>query len=143
MQPAEFRAYHEPALETDEVKHGLILNALARMAAETPVEVSYWTLGGPGECAVRMGRHSIVLAALDEDQCRKLAELTAHTDYPGVIGPEMTARWFTDRAGELGLQFREPVPQQIYSINGEPCTRERLDMRDRLRPMMRRGSRTG
>ena len=120
MQPAEFRAYHEPALETDEVKHGLTLNALARMAGETPVEVSYWTLGGPGECAVRMGRHSIVLAALDEDQCRKLAELTAHTDYPGVIGPEMTARWFTDRAGELGLQFREPVPQQIYSISGEP-----------------------
>jgi hypothetical protein len=47
MQPAEFKAYHEPALEADEVKHGLILNALARIGA--PVKISYWTLGRPGE----------------------------------------------------------------------------------------------
>jgi predicted GNAT family acetyltransferase len=67
-----------------------------------------------------MGRHSIVLGALDEGQCRKLAELTAHTDYPGVIGPDLTARWFTDRAQELGLRFLEPQLQQIYSISDKP-----------------------
>ena len=88
MQPAEFRAYHEPALEADEVKHGLIVNALRQMRGEKSAEVSYWSLGKPGECAIKMGRHSIVLGALDEGQCRKLAELTAHTDYPGVIGPD-------------------------------------------------------
>ena len=120
MQPAEFRAYHEPALAPDEVKHGLLLNALARMGGETSAEVSYWTLGGPGEFAIRLGRHSIVLGALDEGQCRELAELTAYTDYPGVIGPDLTAEWFTDRARELGLQFLEPEPQQIYSISDEP-----------------------
>ena len=37
-----------------------------------------------------------------------------------VIGPEMTARWFTERAGELGLKFLEPEPQQIYSISDRP-----------------------
>jgi ribosomal protein S18 acetylase RimI-like enzyme len=120
MQPAEFRAYHEPVLEADEVKHGLILNALQQRGGETPAEFSYWTLGGPGECAIKMGQHSIVLGALDETQCRKLAALTAHTDYPGVIGPDLTARWFTGRARELGLQFLEPVPQQIYSIRDKP-----------------------
>ena len=41
-------------------------------------------------------------------------------DYPGVIGPEMTARWFTERAWELGLKFLEPEPQQIYSISDTP-----------------------
>lgn len=86
MKPAESGAYHAPTLEAEEVKHGLILNALARMAGDTLVEISHWTLGGPGECAIRMGQHSIVLGALDEDQCRKLAELVADTDYPGVIG---------------------------------------------------------
>jgi RimJ/RimL family protein N-acetyltransferase len=120
MQPAEFRAYHEPALETEEVKHGLILNALALMGGEKPVEVSYWTLGGPGKCAIRMGHHSIVLAGLDESQCGRLAELTVATNYPGVIGPKMTARWFTNRARELGLQFLEPIPQQIYSMSDKP-----------------------
>jgi predicted GNAT family acetyltransferase len=120
MQPAEFRAYHEPALEAEEARHGLILNALTRMVGETLTEVSCWTLGGPGECAIRMGRHSIVLAALDQSQCGKLAELTATADYPGVIGPDLTARWFTDRARQLGLQFLEPVPQRIYSISRNP-----------------------
>jgi predicted GNAT family acetyltransferase len=67
-----------------------------------------------------MGHHSIVLGTLDERQCGCLAELTAHTDYPGVIGPEITTRWFTDRARELGLQFLEPVPQQVYSISDKP-----------------------
>lgn len=113
MQPVEFRAYHGPALELQEVKHGLILNALGQLGGEKSVEVSYWTLGRPGECTIRMGHHLIVLGALDEKQCRNLADLTAHTDYPGVIGPDMTPKWFTDRARELGLQFLEPEPQQI------------------------------
>jgi len=119
MQPAEFSAYHEPALEADEVKHGLILNAVARMGA-TPVKVAYWTLGRPGECAIKMVPHSIVLGALDKNQCRSLAELTVHIDYPGVVGPDLTAAWFTDRAHKLGIQFLEPVQQQIYSISGMP-----------------------
>ena len=119
MKPAEFRAYHEPALERDEVKHGLILNALARMVA-TPVKVSYWTLGRPGECAIKMAHHSIVLGALDENQCRTFAESTIHIDYPGVVGPDLTAEWFTDRAQKLGMQFLEPVLQKIYSISGKP-----------------------
>ena len=120
MQPAEFRAYHEPALETDEVKHGLVLSALARMVGETPAQVSYWTLRGLGECAIRMGHHSIVLGALNEVQCCTLAELTASSNYPGVVGPDLTANWFTDRAGKLGVRFLEPVPQQIYAISDKP-----------------------
>jgi len=31
VHPAQFRAYHEAALEHDEVRHGLILNALAEV----------------------------------------------------------------------------------------------------------------
>jgi predicted GNAT family acetyltransferase len=120
MQRAEFKAYHEPALEPEEVRHGLLLNILQQMVGNESLEVSYWTLGSPGECAIKMGHHSIVLGALDRSQCQKLAEVTAHTNYPGVIGPDVTARWFTDRARELGLQFREPEPQQIYSISDKP-----------------------
>jgi predicted GNAT family acetyltransferase len=122
MNLPEFSAYHRAALESDEVRHGLILNALAAVQVDgaKPIDISCWTLGGPGECAIKMGHHSIVLGGLDENQCRRLADLTAHIDYPGVIGPELTARWFTDRAQELGLQFLEPEPQQIYAISGKP-----------------------
>ena len=107
-QLPESIAFHEPSLQADEVRHGLILNALLQAGAARLSDFSYWTLGKPGECAIKMGIHSIVLGAVDEDQCRILAEVTARIDYPGVIGPELTARWFTDRARKLGLEFLEP-----------------------------------
>src|SRR5439155_16196462 len=31
-----------------------------------------------------------------------------------------TAKWFTGRAGELGLQFLKPEALQLYSINDKP-----------------------
>lgn len=34
MKPAEFGAYHQAALETDEVRHGLILIFSCRLAKE-------------------------------------------------------------------------------------------------------------
>ncbi len=120
MGPIEFRAYHEPALACDEVKHGLILNILAQAGGGRPSDFLHWTLGVPGQCAAKMGQHSIVLGALDEAQCRQLAETTIEIDYPGVIGPDLTAKWFADRAVELGLQFRDPEPQQIHALTDAP-----------------------
>jgi hypothetical protein len=55
----------------------------------------------------------------------------------------MTARWFTDKAGELGLKFLEPVPQQIYSITDSLNFPKSVDLRDRLGSRMRRFSRIG
>jgi GNAT superfamily N-acetyltransferase len=120
MNLREFTAFHRPNLELNEAKHGLILNALALAESEKPVELSYWTLGNPGECAIRVGSHSIVLGALGQSQCRTLAELADETDYPGVIGPGLTARWLVDRAQELGRSFAEAEPEQIYSISDPP-----------------------
>ena len=110
--PAEFRAYHAPALELYEVMHGLILNALAYMDRTKSVKTLCWTLGGPGECAIKMGHHSIVLGALDEDQCRRLADLTAASDYPGVIGPDLTAKWFRDHSRPFFCAAQQNLPLQ-------------------------------
>jgi RimJ/RimL family protein N-acetyltransferase len=117
---SEFSAYHGPALELDEVKHGLILSLIARAVDDRSLVVSYWTLGGPGACAIRLNHRAIVLGALDEAECGNLAEQTLDTDYPGVVGPDLTAQWFTDRARNLGVEFLEPVPERIYAITGPP-----------------------
>lgn len=120
MGPAEFAAYHEPALAIDEVRHGAVLGILMQARQGTLAGFMHWTLGGPGQCAVTAARRSLFLGALEKSQCRALAELTAGLGYLGVIGTESTANWVVDRAVELGLRFRDPVPQQICSISGKP-----------------------
>jgi RimJ/RimL family protein N-acetyltransferase len=120
MGLAEFRAYHEPALMRDEVTHGLLLGALAQASGEQSSDLSIWTLGGPGQCAMRLAGHSIVLGDLGEAQCRELAELTADSDYPGVFGPGMSGVWFSERAVELGVQFLEPDRMRLHVLRDKP-----------------------
>jgi predicted GNAT family acetyltransferase len=120
MTLAEFIAYHRAALERDEARHGLILNALNQAVGANPVALSWWTMDAPGACAIRMEQHSLVLGALDQAQCRMLAETTAAHDYPGVIGPDTTAEWFADQARRLAHCFLEPEPQWIYAIRETP-----------------------
>src|SRR5204862_938369 len=105
---AAFRDFHLPALEQNEARHNLILALLGTVG--TGAHFSAWTLGAPGQCAVMSPGRSIVLADLDRSQCRKLAEATADVAPPGVVGPDSTARWFAERAAELGAAFLEPVP---------------------------------
>jgi RimJ/RimL family protein N-acetyltransferase len=120
MRPLEFAEYHGAALEIDEARHNLILGILGRMAEDKRSDVRQWTLGAPGRCAVQMPPYPIVLGELGDTECRALAEQTLELDYPGVVGPELTAESFADRAGELGLGFLEPIPQQIHALTDMP-----------------------
>ena len=121
MGPADFAAYHRAALEADEVRHNVLLSILDRVVAEKPAGFMLWTLGGPGACAVRSSaERPILLGDVSEAQCRRLAEDTADLDYAGVVGPDLTAKWFVARAGELGLDFAAPVAQQIHIMTERP-----------------------
>src|SRR5262249_17731930 len=53
MRPSEFAAYHLPALERDEARHNLIVAVLGRLAGESPPELLWWSLGEPGQCAIK------------------------------------------------------------------------------------------
>jgi RimJ/RimL family protein N-acetyltransferase len=120
MQPSEFAAYHLPALERDEVKHNLIVAAPGRRAGENPPELLWWSLGESGQCAIKAPGYPILLGELTAAQCRALAEATLTLDYPGVVGADRTARWFVERATELGLAFGAPIPQQILALRRKP-----------------------
>ena len=88
MQPREFATYHLPGLERDEAKHSIILAVLDRLAGETPPEMQYWSLGEPGQCAIKAPGYPIGLGELTADQCRALAASTVTLDYPGVVGAD-------------------------------------------------------
>jgi ribosomal protein S18 acetylase RimI-like enzyme len=121
MQPSEFAAYHLPALEHDEVRHNLIVAVLGRLAGEKPpLELQWWSLGEPGQCAIKASGCPIVLGAVNATQCRALAEATRSLDYPGVVGANETASRFVERAAELGVTFLEPIPQQIQVLRQMP-----------------------
>ena len=121
MQPAEFASYHLPGLERDEAKHSIILAALARLAGDTPPEMLWWSLGEPGQCAIKSPGYPILLGELTAAQCHELAQATLALDYPGVVGAEETARWFVERASALGLAFLDPIPQQILVLRERPA----------------------
>jgi len=120
MDAADFVAFHRPALEADEVRHNLILAILGRLVEDKSADVLLWTLGGAGACAVKTPGRPIVLGNVSEAQCRKLADETAELNYPGVVGADLTAKWFVTRAGEIGLDFIDPIAQQIHALTERP-----------------------
>jgi RimJ/RimL family protein N-acetyltransferase len=120
MHPREFAVYHLPALERDEARHNLIVAVLGRLSGESPPELQWWSLGAPGQCAIKAPGYPIVLGDLNVAQCHAFAEATRSLDYPAVVGADETPRWFVERARELGVTFLEPIPQQIQVLRDKP-----------------------
>jgi ribosomal protein S18 acetylase RimI-like enzyme len=117
MEFAEFVEFHSPHLERDEVRNNLLLGIFSRPPSEG---LRFWTLGGPGACAVHNPNRAIVLGDLNRDQCRRLAEQVAHDSFRGVVGCDDTATWFVERATELGQKFGDPIPHQIHELRKSP-----------------------
>jgi RimJ/RimL family protein N-acetyltransferase len=121
MLLGEFAEFHRPALERDEVKYNLMLGLFGRPLDTGSADVRLWTLGAPGQCAVQTSpHHAILLGDLTAAQCQALAEQTRDLDYPGVVGVDQTAPTFVARATEGGVQFAEPIPQQIQALREPP-----------------------
>lgn len=120
MEPRDFVEYHMGALETNEARHNVILSILGGLVSDASLNIRQWTLGSPGQCAVQWPDRPIVLGDLDETQSGLLAETTMHLGYPGVVGPDLTARFFAERAAALGLEFLEPIPQRIHALTSAP-----------------------
>jgi RimJ/RimL family protein N-acetyltransferase len=117
LELAAFVEYHSPALETDEVRHNLMLGLLGgRFAAE----LRLWSLGEAGACAIQTPGYPLILGPLSREQCRQLAEETRDMSLPGVVGTDETAKWFVERAVEFGQRFREPFPQRIHALRETP-----------------------
>ena len=96
MEFSAFHDLHRPALERDEARHNLLLALLAAIAAGTPTG-RWWSLGGPGACALQVPGRPVVLGDLDEAQARDLAETLGDEDFPAVLGPDRTAPRFVSR----------------------------------------------
>ena len=120
MAPIEFCGVHMPALERDEARHTMMLAVLGAIADGNASDVSTWSLGLPGQCAIMAPGKPILLADLEDAQCRALAEETLHMDYTGVVGPDRTAHWLARHASERGVQFLEPMPQRIHCLAAKP-----------------------
>jgi predicted GNAT family acetyltransferase len=121
MQQLDFSDFHRPALEADEVRHGLLLSILDRLqGAPGQCGIRAWTLGKPGECAVQTPGYPIVLGNLSPAQCRAFAEAMIGEDYPGVVGVDEAAPAFAKRAEELGARLTEKSQQQILAIAAAP-----------------------
>jgi len=117
MQPSDFAAFHEAALEADEIRHSLLLSIIGRLRTHpNQGEIKTWTLGSPGACAAQTPGYPLVLGDLSRAECHAFAEMMSEADYPGVVGNGDTALWFAESARQLGVEFREQVPQEIKAL---------------------------
>ncbi len=121
MQTSDFDAFHEAALEADEIRHSLLLSIMGRLRAHPQQSgIKTWTLGSPGACAAQTPGYPIVLGNLSKVECHAFAEAMGKTDYPGVVGTGDTALWFAESARQLGVEFIEKIPQDIQALR-MPC----------------------
>lgn len=118
MDLKEFAERHVPALEADEVRFNVQIAVIAAAAKEPPAGFRCWTLGAPGQCALQWPGRAILLGDLDKARCEELAQATMQIDYPGVVGPGETARWFVEHAVERGARFEDPIPQRLHVLSG-------------------------
>jgi RimJ/RimL family protein N-acetyltransferase len=116
MQPSDFAAFHEAALEADEIRHSVLLSIIGRLRTHPQSGIKARTIGGPGACAAQTPGYPIVLGNLSMAECHAFAEATSEEDYPGVVGNGDTALWFAERASQLGVQFVEKIPQEIQAV---------------------------
>jgi len=119
MKFVEFYEFHVPALEADEARNYMLLDALAGVAEAPTRGFRGWTFGPPGACAIRpMQDWAIMLGDLTQDQCRRLADDADALDYLGVMGPDEGPDWFAARAQELGGLFQEPLRYRAHVLEG-------------------------
>lgn len=113
----KFINYNRKFLALNEIKHSIFLSTL-----DNPFnpDTQVWQFEKPGHCAVMEPGRAIVLGNLTETECRKLAEMTAGIDYPGVLGAGLMPHWFGNRASELGIHFKLIEAQQIYALRISP-----------------------
>jgi predicted GNAT family acetyltransferase len=115
-----FAALHLPVLLRDEVRHNILIAGLTGSPDRPLPDMQTWTLGEPGQCAIRMPDRPILLGDLTRDQCHELAELTAHDDYSGVTGTDERPAWFVERAVQLGAVFGRCMAMQLLALTVPP-----------------------
>ena len=116
----EFVALHTPALEADEARFTVPLAIMAAAAEDFPPGLRYWTLGGPGCCAIQSPGRAVQLGALNAAGSQHLAREIHETPYPGVGAACDTARWFVEEAATLGAAFAEAMPLRIHVLREPP-----------------------
>ena len=120
MDLKSFAAHHIPALARNEARHNLILALVPAALSRPESTLRYWSLGSAGACAIQTPSFPVVLGELSEAECHALAEELRDMDYPAVVGPDLTAHWFSEAARRYGSKFQEPIPQRIHEISEPP-----------------------
>lgn len=115
-----FAALHYPALSRDEVRHNVPLAILKRGLRDAALQIRFWTLGGPGCCALQQPGYGIVLGAVDRAGAAALAREVAADDIPDVMGSDDTALWFVREAARHGQDYPDVMEQTIHVIDHPP-----------------------
>lgn len=122
MKIDEFADYHGKALASDDMRYCQVLSALRHAGMDRENSARLWTLGRPGACAVQCHGQEIVLGNVTPEDIRQLADSLGDHEFPGVVGPDDTARWFADAVKPDGIEFTTTESQTLHVIDHEPVS---------------------
>lgn len=115
----EFLAAHQETFEKHESKFNILLGLAHRIRKARKADgFRLFSFGRPGACALQLEGRNLVLGELDPEECAKLASHYSNLEYPGVIGPDLVADWFTQNAG--AAHFHPPIDMGIFQLDGAP-----------------------
>lgn len=120
MELAAFASRHLPALKGDEIAFTVQI-AVIEAAVKNPTEgLAFWSLGEPGQMAIKTPGRNILLGPIGESGSQQLATLTKDIPYPGVMGPRTAARQFVTAATAQGAAFSQAVEMRVHSLTVAP-----------------------
>jgi GNAT superfamily N-acetyltransferase len=112
---------HRSVLEQQPARHNRILGFLTRLPHIAPTDTRFWSFETPGSCALQIGKGSIVLGELAQDDELALAGLVAGLSFHSIVGPDDGAMRLAKRCEDLGIAFEgNLLAQAIHQLDRPP-----------------------
>jgi len=120
MSAAEFAAFHLRVVAADEARYGMLCTALTAIGTGQTADTLWWTLGGPGSCALWKPGRPLLVGNLDTVQAGALFGEAGSLPYHAVSGLRSGVSAYVRSAVACGQRFAAPLAYGFHELREAP-----------------------